>query len=240
LKPYVAILGLGLGLVAAQAHANPYIADIDGVLNEGYPISGGFAASNATTLTVSTPNTSVLPGDKIFVLASHIGDNAAGITASISTVAGTAGPWIMAPVISNHRIAGVGTLYAWVAPTSQQIQKSGVTAKITTSAPTDITAIIFDVSDGAIEMRLPAVESQSKQGTTFKTPTIKATADNLIIAWAAAQFPAANPGVLTPGFDYLNWDGLAAYEANVDAGSYSVEFAQTESGGALAAIFAIP
>jgi hypothetical protein len=51
---------------------------------------------------------------------------------------------------------------------------------------------------------------------------------------------------LTPGFDDLNWLGIggspAAYGITEEEGtaSYSVEFAQTESGGALAAIFAIP
>jgi hypothetical protein len=232
-------------LVAGSAFAQPSIVDFNDVLNEGYPNTGGFEAQNATSLTISTPNATVTKNDQLIVLATHIGDNRSGITTSIATVGTHVTKfWNGIRGMSKVRVSGLGSVYAWYANV-ENTQTDGATVTITTSAPTDIDAIIFEVTDTA-SPPIDGLTGKANQSNaaTFTTPvlTTKKT-DDLIIAFSESQYPAADPPILTPGFDDLNWLGIgnapAAFGAVGAAGSYSVEFAQSKTGHALAAIFAI-
>lgn len=232
--------------------AQPSIVDFDDVLNEGYPNTGGFVGHDITALTLSTPNATVTANDYLVVLATQIGDNEEGATASIATngASGITARWVTVSNFSNIRVNGLGSLFAWVAHVMES-QSNGVSVAITPSVATDIDAIIFEVTgtNQAIDTIGGKVKHFTGTGTTFTTPslTLSNGIPGMIVAFTATRSAEGNPAVLTAGYSDLNWLGIggdypasgdpAAYGVASENGSYSVTFAESVPGDALAGIF---
>jgi hypothetical protein len=220
---------LSMMLVAKAAHAAPSIVDLDGVINEGYPDTGGFVAQDATSLTVTTPNTTPNVHDCLVVLATSQADSL-----NIATTAGRTTRWLPMPSVPTIPFAGAP--YGWVAIVTAN-QRNSISATITSDAPTNINAIIFDVTGAACLLDTEKFnEGVLYPGQGIQSAATRANHDgDLLIAFAATQYPEAVPAITSPtGASDLNWLGLGGvyptaggpmlFEEDVPIGSYYAAF----------------
>jgi hypothetical protein len=224
------LIALSLIATVRAVYAAPSIIDLEGVINEGYPNTGGFVAQDATSLTVTTPNTSVNVKDCLVVLATSQADSL-----NIATTTGRSTQWKALPDVPTIPFAGAP--YAWIAVVTAN-QRNAISATITSSTATNINAIMFDVT-GAVCL---VDNSKYIDGTVLDpnqvidTPPMRANHDgDLVVAFAATQYPEAMPAVASPiGASDLNWLGLGGvyptagspmlFEEDVAIGSYTGRF----------------
>jgi hypothetical protein len=227
---------LSLVATAQLAYAAPSIVDLDGVINEGYPSTGGFVAQDATSLTVTTPNTTPNVRDCLVVLATSQADSL-----NIATTAGRTTRWLPMPSVPTIPFAGAP--YGWVAIVTAN-QRNSISATITSDSATNINAIIFDVT-GAVCLLDTAkfTEGGLAPGQGIGTGPTRANHDgDLLIAFAATQYPEGIPAITSPtGASDLNWLGLGGvyptagspmlFEENVPVGKYLGGFNLSSSPG---------
>jgi hypothetical protein len=140
------LLIFGLALVLARVgYAAPSIVDFNDVYYEGYPNTGGFVAHNASSLAIRTPS-GVTAGDNLYILTTGIPTLEPKPTVATIGPRGQTSPWFAVRNL-DFLASDLGVLYAFTS-SIKTTQMTPLSVRITLSSPSNINAIIFEVTGG--------------------------------------------------------------------------------------------